>query len=400
MHRRLADLEAAQLRRQVQPLLSQGMLLTDALGNQLVNFGSNDYLGFGSQPLTLSETGLDRREATGPSDQGVALENTIRRGSGASGLVCGYSRFHDELASRLATLEETEAAALYPSGYAACSGSVTALAQRGDLILSDALNHASLIDGCRLSKAERFVYPHGDADAVEALLRNHRRRFANAWIVTDSIFSMDGTLASLQRLVEIADAHDATLVVDEAHATGVLGDDGSGLCAALGLKTRVPIRIGTLSKAIGSQGGFVVGPQVVIDYLLNHSRPLIYSTAATPASVTAALASLRSISQDPRPRERVRQHSQRVRAGLRQMGFSTPELDSLEATIPIVPVRLGDASAALRAATMLRAHGCYVPAIRPPTVPPGTSRLRISLSAAHSEAQIDQLLAGLRQLRR
>ncbi len=381
MQQRLDELDDAGLRRRLRPVAPRSLQLIDPHGQTCVNFGSNDYLGLGCQPL--------------PPSSATAAQPCPQRGSGASPLVCGHTALHQQLVERLAALEETAAAVLYPSGYAACSGCIAALAGRGDLILSDALNHASLIDGCRLSKAQRFVFAHADADMVNSLLKHYRQRFRNAWIVTDSVFSMDGDIAPLQRLTEIADQHDATLIVDEAHGTGVLGDDGSGACAALGLKDRVPIRIGTLSKAIGAQGGFVVGPQVVIDYLLNHSRPLIFSTAAAPTTIAAALAGLQAIADEPEKRQHVQQLSRRLRAGLRALGKDQPPDDSLAASVPIVPIRMGTAQDALVAAEQLWRQGFYVPAIRPPTVPQGTSRLRVSVSAAHSEQQVDDLLEAI-----
>lgn len=378
MQQRLDELDDAGLRRRLRPVDARSLQLIDQYGQARVSFGSNDYLGLGCQPQAS-----------------VATQPSPQRGSGASALVCGHTVLHQQLLEGLAALEETEAAVLYPSGYAACSGCIAAVARRGDMLLSDALNHASLIDGCRLSKAERFVFPHADAGMVDTLLTHHRKRFHRAWIVTDSVFSMDGDIAPLQQLTEIAAKHNATLIVDEAHGTGVLGSDGSGACAALGLKDRVPIRIGTLSKAIGAQGGFVVGPQVVIDYLLNHSRPLIYSTAAAPTTIAAALSGLQSIANEPQRREHVQQLSRRLRAGLRLLGKDQPADDSLAAGVPIVPIRMGTAKDAMAAAEHLWRHGFYVPAIRPPTVPQGTSRLRVSLSAAHSEQQVDRLLEAI-----
>ncbi|QEG42394.1 8-amino-7-oxononanoate synthase [Roseimaritima ulvae] len=390
MQQRLEELDQAALRRRLRPADTQSLQLIDQHGQPRINFGSNDYLGLASQPLTAP--------ARPPGDRLPPVDQPPRRGSGASALVCGHTLLHQRLIDALRQLEETEAAVLYPSGYAACSGCVAALARRGDLILSDALNHASLIDGCRLSKAERFVFAHADTEMVEALLKHHRRSFRNAWIVTDSVFSMDGDIAPLQRLAAIAARYDATLIVDEAHGTAVLGSDGSGACAALGIKDQVPIRIGTLSKALGAQGGFVVGPQVVIDYLLNHSRPLIYSTAAAPTTIAAALLGVQSIAEEPKKREHVQRLSRRLRAGLRSLGKDQPADDSLAAGVPIVPIRLGAAEAATAAAEQLWDRGFYVPAIRPPTVPPGTSRLRVSLSAAHSEQQVDALLEAIAHL--
>lgn len=348
---------------------------TQTIGSGLVNFGSNDYLGLASQ----------RSAESAPQ----------ARGAGASPLVCGYTAPHQRLSRMLADWEQTEAAVLMPTGYAACSGALATLPQPNDLILSDQLNHASLIDGCRLSAATKMIYPHGQTAIVEDWLIRHRGEFDRVWIVTEGVFGMDGKLAPLEKLCDLADAHDAIMIVDEAHGTGVLGEDGSGACSHCAVKARVPIRIGTLSKAIGAQGGFVVGPQVVIDYLINFCRPLIFSTAAAPSVIADTIASLQTIRQEPDRRARVRSLASRVR---QHLGIS--EGATRESEIPIVPIILGTNEQTLWAAAQARAQGLFIPAIRPPTVPPGTSRLRISLSSTHAEVEIDRLLRFLEQLPR
>lgn len=345
-------------------------------GNELVvnhsrlhNFGSNDYLGLADQPV---------QAATG--------------GSAASALVCGWTNTHQQLAQELAAFESSESAVLFPSGYAACSGTIATLAERGDLILSDELNHASLIDGCRLSRAERVIYPHRDCRFVEEKLSEIRTRFERVWIVTDGVFSMDGHLAPLPQLADIGDRYDATLIVDEAHGTGVLGAGGRGVCEWLEVEDRVPIRIGTLSKAIASQGGFVVGPRVVVDYLINRCRSLIFSTALAPAAVAAARRSLRMIISEPQRREILQQLSQQVRESLSLAASPT------ERGVPIIPVVLGAEGKAVDAAHQLIQRGFYVPAIRPPTVPTGTARLRISLSASHDPEIVGRLCEEVGQM--
>ncbi|RPH84418.1 MAG: 8-amino-7-oxononanoate synthase [Planctomycetaceae bacterium] len=346
---------------------------TETPGPGLINFGSNDYLGLASQRL-----GKNSQQA---------------RGAGASPLVCGYTEPHQRLSRMLADWEQTEAAVLLPSGYAACSGALATLPQANDLILSDQLNHASLIDGCRLSAATKMIYPHGQTAIVEDWLIRHRAEFERVWIVTEGVFGMDGKLAPLADLCDLADAYDAIMIVDEAHGTGVLGEDGSGACSHCAVKSRVPIRIGTLSKAIGAQGGFIVGPQVVIDYLINFCRPLIFSTAAPPGVIADAIASVQTIQQEPDRRARVRSLSNRVR---QHLGIS--ECSTQESEIPIIPIILGSNEETLGAAAQALAGGLFIPAIRPPTVPTGTSRLRISLSSAHAEIEIDRLLRFLERL--
>ncbi len=357
--------------RQLRPRQEGLHPLTHVGGRPLVNFASNDYLGLAGRTLVHRET----RYA----------------GSGASPLVCGYTSAHDQLCRLLAQWEQAEAAVLLPSGYAACSGVAATLPQAGDLILSDQLNHASLIDGCRLSAAQKLIYPHADAEAVGSLLAQHRAQFNRVWIITDGVFGMDGDLAPLRQLCDLADQYQAIVIVDEAHGSGVLGEDGSGACAHLGVKSRVPIRIGTLSKAIGSHGGFVAGPQVVIDYLVNFCRPLVFSTAASPLTIAAAAAGVETIRTQPELRERLGGLAQWVKTSL-GLGSGVDE----ELPIPIIPVPLGTNDRALEVSRQAEAVGLLIPAIRPPTVPEGTARLRISLSAAHSDEQIAELIAFLR----
>jgi len=340
---------------------------------ELISFASNDYLGLAAERWAGSDA--------------------CPRGAGASPLVSGYTELHDRLCRMLAQWEQAEAAVVLPSGYAACCGVVATLPRAGDLILSDRWNHASLIDGCRLSKAEKRVYPHADLAAVEATLIRHRHEFEQVWIVTDGVFGMDGDIAPLEGLCDLADRHDAIMVVDEAHGSGVLGEDGSGACEDRGVRERVPIRIGTLSKAVGSQGGFVVGPQTVIDYLVNFCRPLIFSTAASPLVIATAIDGIRAIREEPWRRQRVRELARRVRGHLSPVD----EGDS-SGCVPIIPIILGSNHRAVHVAKQARQAGLFIPAIRPPTVPAGTARLRISLSATHRADHIDRLLRFLNGL--
>jgi 8-amino-7-oxononanoate synthase len=316
--------------------------------------------------------------------------------------VNGFTPVHQQLVEELAHLEQTESAVLFPTGYAANVGLMSTLPEAGDLVLSDAFNHASIIDGCRLSRAERFIYPHGDVGAVASLLKLHRRRFTRAFLVTESIFSMDGDRAPLEDLVEIAAEHSAILIVDEAHATGVVGRDGGGLCADLALESQVPIRVGTLSKSIGALGGFVAGPQVVIDYLINRARPLIFSTSFPEGIALRALQGLRIMREQPERRERLHRLSKLVCESIRPRIRSqdTSPLGSTSGSSsfpvsPIYPVVVGGNDVALRVSETLHRAGFLVPAIRPPTVPAGTARLRISLSAGHAQEDVQQMLVEL-----
>jgi 8-amino-7-oxononanoate synthase len=305
--------------------------------------------------------------------------------------VCGRTTWYRELELGLARFEGAEAAILFPTGYAANVGTIAAVAGPRDEVYSDRLNHASLIDGCRLSGAKLQVYPHCDVDFLESLLRKSlslnscRRRL----IVTDSIFSMDGDLAPLPALCDVAERYHAMLLVDEAHATGVFGARGRGVAELQGVKVRGLIRVGTLSKAIGSQGGFVAGSDALVDWLWNNARTQIFSTALSPAACSAACAAVGIIdSEDGRERRESLTASARL---FRQLLRERQVVPLGDESSPIVPIVFGAPETAVAAADHLQSIGFLVGAIRPPSVPRGTSRLRISLTCAHSEEVLRQL---------
>ena len=376
----LEDLEAASLLRdrctRESPQDPQ-MIAID--GQSLINFSSNDYLGLATDP----------RLATAAAD--AATERGW--GSGASPLITGRGQLHASLENRLAEFEGTEAALLFPSGYAANLGAVTALADKSDLILSDAKNHASIIDGCRLSGAEVVVYPHADIESVDRTLATKSKGSRRSLIVTDSLFSMDGCLAPLPALAEVASKRGAMLLVDEAHATGVLGENGRGACELAGLEDAPIVRVGTLSKAAGSIGGFVAGPRTVIDLLWNRARPQFFSTAMPEPAAAASLAALDIFDSEPHRRHVLLDEARRLRAALRSQGWSVPN-DPTQ----IVPVMLGSPRAALHCAQRLRDCGILAPPIRPPSVPVGESLLRVSVSYAHAGATIDRLIEAMAQV--
>ncbi len=376
----LDALESKGRKRTLVPRTQHGIRLEQA-GQTLINFGSNDYLGLANRATPAQVADVE---------SGSGARGSGARGSGASALVCGWTQDHHRLADAIATLEATESAVVFPTGFAACVGAVATLPGEDDLILSDQLNHASLIDGCRCSAATCIVYPHRDVDQVARLLCEKRSAYQRIWIVTDGVFSMEGHVAPLNQLCDLADQHDAVMMVDEAHGTGIFGKTGSGICEALGVKDRVPLRIGTLSKAIGCQGGFVAGPSVVMDYLINRCRSLIYSTSLAPTTVTAALDSIDCIEKEPHRRDRVRMLSRRLREAL-----GLP-VHGIESEVPIIPWIIGDERSAVERSAQLFRQGFYVPAIRPPTVPNGTARLRISLSADHTDDMVDQLIECLK----
>jgi 8-amino-7-oxononanoate synthase len=341
-------------------------------GERLINLSSNDYLGLAG----------DERVAQ-------ALADGARRwgaGAGASRLVCGDFQPAHDLEQALAELAGTEAALLFNSGYAANCGLFSALAGPEDLIVSDELNHASIIDGCRLSRARIEVFTHGDVGAAEKLLAGPARR---KLVVTDSVFSMDGDLAPLRALRALCDDRQAILIVDEAHATGVFGPRGAGVCARDSV--RADLRMGTLSKALGVAGAYVAASRAVCDLLVNRSRPLVFSTALPPALACAALESLRLATgaEGDRRRARLFASVRRFADGLARLGLSA------RADSPIIPLLLGAPDTALAVANRLREAGVLAKAIRPPTVPSGTSRVRFALSAAHTDAQIDAALTSL-----
>ena len=372
-----ADLLALQERgllRALEPLRSPpGAEVEVRPGERLINFSSNDYLGLAADPR-LVQALADGARAWGA-------------GAGASRLVCGDFLPQHELEQELARFEGSEAAVLFGSGYAANCGILPSLAGPEDLILSDALNHASIIDGCRLSRARVEVFPHLDLGAVERLLRTPARR---KLVVTDAVFSMDGDRAALPELAVVCARTGAILVVDEAHATGVIGPHGAGLCAEQGVSA--DLRMGTLSKSFGIAGAYVASSRAVCELLVNRARPLIFSTALPPALACAALTALRILAGPEGDERRACLSSsvQRFAAGLRSLGIAARD-DS-----PIFPVVLGSPERAVDAAARLRSEGILAKAIRPPTVPPGTSRLRFALSAAHTQAHIDAALSALR----
>jgi 8-amino-7-oxononanoate synthase len=350
-------------------------------GRTLVNFSSNDYLNLAGDPR------LARAAARAARRYGC--------GGGASPLVSGHLPPLRALERDLARWEGTEAALVFGSGFAANLAVVSSLAGRDAVVFSDELNHASLIDGCRLSRATVHVYRHGDLDQLHGLLRHSSGNTRRRIIVTDTVFSMDGDLAPLPELAELAEQHDCLLVLDEAHATGVLGDQGRGVSELMppspGCDPRRLVKVGTLSKALGSQGGFVCGPRLLADYLVNHARPYVFSTALAPPAAAAARRAVGIIADEPERRRHLLKVAELLRSRLQTAGW--PDGGS---RCHIVPVRVGDARAAVSLSSRLQERGLLVPAIRPPAVPDGTARLRISLTAGHTQDDVDRLVAALR----
>jgi 8-amino-7-oxononanoate synthase len=347
-------------------------LPTESVSNDLINFSANDYLALAGDPRLI----------------GAAHEAALREGwgAGASPLVTGHSQSHRELEQRLAKFLKTEAALVFPSGFAANSGTIAALVGRGDVVFGDQKNHASLIDGCRLSRAEVQVYPHRDMERLAELLRDSAG-FRRRLIVTDTLFSMDGDLAPLAELVELAINHRAMLMIDEAHAIGVFGAGGRGVAEHLGVDADMPIRVGTLSKALGSAGGFVAGSQQLIDWLVNRARSYVFSTAHPPAVAAAALAALDIVRDEPHRRAALLERAAELRGALKAQGWNIGDSAG-----QIIPVIIGDAKTTMQIGGRLRERGLFVPGIRAPSVPEGESLLRVSLSYGHTPEMIERLV--------
>jgi len=343
-------------------------------GRSLVNFGSNDYLGY------ASDVRLVKALSKGACAEGL--------GAGASPLVSGHSAAHESLERALAELLDVEAALTFPSGFAANTATIAALVGPGDLVASDERNHASIIDGCRLSRAMVAVYPHRDVAALDAILA--RSPTARKLVVTDTLFSMDGTAAPLADLCESAARHGAILMVDEAHATGVFGARGSGLVEACGCADGVHVRVGTLSKALGAAGGFVAGHARLIEFLRHRARAWIFSTAHPPAVAAAAARAVGLVATEPE-----RRHDLAAKATAFRTALARGGIDTGIAAAQIVPVVAGSATAAVSLADALADDGFFVPAIRPPSVPHGRSLVRVSVCWHHTPDDLDRLAGAI-----
>lgn len=342
----------------------------------LLDFCSNDYLGLARDPRVIAAA--------------CAATTTHGYGATASPAVSGWHAPHAALARALAEFEGTEAALLFPSGYAALSGTIVALIGRGDAIYLDRLAHASIVAGARQSGASLRVFPHNDATRLDEMLARDRGRFRRVMIATEGVFSMDGDAAPLEKLCELAERHDSMVLVDEAHATGVLGPGGRGAAAEFGVSERLELRLGTLSKALGSQGGFAVGSRRVIQHLVNLAPSFLFSTALPPSAAAAALASVQILQEESHRTEAVRARADSLAEALRSRGWSIPPI-----VAAILPVMIGDPERALAISERVRAHGVLVPAIRPPTVPRNSSRLRVTVSYAHTDEQVAALVRAL-----
>lgn len=340
-------------------------------GKSYLSFCSNNYLGLANHPR-IKEAAIEAIQRYG-------------WGAGASRLVSGNMTPHEELEKNIAAFKDTEAALLFPTGYMANVGALCALTGKGDIVIGDRLNHASIIDGCRQSGATFRIYPHNDVSHLEILLKRHAS-FRRRLIVTDSVFSMDGDTASLPEIVEVAKRCDALIMVDDAHALGVFGQQGKGMIEHCGLHGKIDIIMGSMSKALGSLGGFIAGDRSLIDFLKNKARSFIYTTALPPAACAASLAALELIQEYPSLRKKLWENITYLKSRLSKYG-NAPAVKSA-----IIPLVIGPAEETLRVSEKLYQNNILIPAIRPPTVPAGTSRLRISLMATHTTNDIDKLI--------
>ena len=372
-------LEQAGLRRHLRTVMSAPTGTINLDGRDVVLLGSNNYLGLSTHPEVIA----------------AAVEATQTFGTGASGsrLISGNNELYTTLETNLAKVKGTEAALVFSSGYAANTSIIRVLAGEGDLVLSDALNHASIIDGCRLSRATKKVYQHCDMEHLKVLL-SESTTFRRRLIVTDGVFSMDGDIAPLPDICDLAAEHDAMVLVDDAHGFGVLGEDGSGTVAHFGLEGKDIIQMGTLSKAIGALGGYIAGSHALIELLINRARGFIFTTGLPPATLAAANAALDVMRSSPELRQRLFSYAKCLKTALIDLGYTL-----LLSETQILPVVLGSPQRATSVAEALLVEGVFAPAIRPPAVPPDTSRLRLTVMATHTETEIQQAIAAFAKVK-
>jgi glycine C-acetyltransferase len=351
-------------------------------GRNVINLASNNYLGLAGHP----------RMKKAASEAAVRLG----AGSGAVRTIAGTMSLHVELEERFAAFKGAEASIMFQSGFTANSGTVAAILTPEDVIVSDELNHASIIDGARLSRAEIKVFPHKDVDAADRLLAETKRPGRHQLLITDGVFSMDGDIAPLDRLVEVAEKHGAIMMIDDAHASGVLGTGGKGTVSHYGLDpSRVDIQVGTLSKAIGVLGGFIAGPRHLIDWLVNRGRPFLFSTSAPPAVAAACIEALVIIQEEPERLERLWSNTGFFKKGLHGLGFDTGESET-----PITPVIAGEETKAVELSRRLWDEGVFTPAIVFPTVAKGRSRVRTIVTADHTEEDLGEALDAFERVGR
>ncbi|MFJ7979907.1 8-amino-7-oxononanoate synthase [Lysinibacillus xylanilyticus] len=347
-------------------------------GKKYLLFSSNNYLGL------ATDFRLRMKAFEGISKYGT--------GTGGSRLTTGNFVIHEQLESEIADFKKTEAAIVFSSGYLANIGVISSVMKAGDIIFSDAWNHASIIDGCRLSQAKTIVYEHADMVDLEHKLRQSRGD-GKMLIVTDGVFSMDGDIAPLPEIVALAKKYNAYIMIDDAHVTGVLGSDGRGTADYFGLKDEIDFTVGTLSKAIGAEGGFVATSSIAKNYLLNNARSFIFQTGLSPSAIEAAREGLSIIQNEPERREQLLNNAKYLRLNLEKSDFVVTEGET-----PIISLLIGDAHEAMQFSEKLLDEGVFIPAIRPPTVPKGSSRLRITVMATHKMEQLNTVINKIKKI--
>ena len=376
IEQKLEEIRSRNLYRQLKVVDGEQDATVRLNGREVLNLSSNNYLGLANHPA-LKQAAREALDRWGC-------------GSGASRLISGNMTAHEELEQRIARFKGTEAALVFNSGYQANVGIIATLMERDDVVLSDALNHASIIDGCRLSRAAVSVYRHCDMEHLESLLKDAPAR-ARKLIATESIFSMDGDIAPLGEMVELAERYGAMVMVDEAHATGVRGPNGAGVVAEMGLGDRVLVQMGTLGKALGAFGAYVAGSARLKELLINRARSFIFTTSLPPVVMAMAGAAVELVEREPERQCALQRNTGRLRDGLQRIGYE------VAGSTQIIPVIIGDEQPCMELAARLLESGFYVQGIRPPTVPPGTSRLRVTTMATHTPKQMEQALAAFEQ---
>lgn len=348
-------------------------------GKRVINLSSNNYLGFANHPR-LKKAAIEAVEKYGA-------------GAGAVRTIVGNMSIHEELEKLLAEFKREEAVFVYQSGFNCNAGTIQAITEAGDLIISDELNHASIIDGSRLSKADRKIFKHSDMEDLERVLKENRHKYKNVLIITDGVFSMDGDIAKLPEIVEIAEKYEAMTYVDDAHGSGVLGESGRGTVDHFGLHGRVDFSIGTLSKAIGVIGGYVAGSKVMYEWLNHRARPVLFSTSLPPAAVGAIMEAVRMLMESTEYTDRLWDNAKYFKEKLGALGFNTGHSET-----PITPVIIGDEAKTMEFSRKLLENGVFVSGIVYPTVPRGTGRVRCMVTAAHTKEQLDRAVDAFKKV--
>jgi len=348
-------------------------------GRKVINLSSNNYLGFANNPR-MKKAAIDAVEKYGV-------------GSGAVRTIIGNMDIHEKLEETLAKFKREEAAFIYQSGFNCNAGTIQAITEAGDLIISDELNHASIIDGARLSKAAKTIYKHSDMDSLEAVLKENKDKYRNMLIITDGVFSMDGDIAKLPDIVDLAEKYGAMTYVDDAHGSGVLGESGRGTVDHFGLHGRIDFTIGTLSKAIGVIGGYVAGSKTMYEWLSHRARPVLFSTSLPPAAVGAITEAINMLTESTEYTDRLWDNAAYFKEKMGSLGFDTGHSET-----PITPVIIGDEAKTMEFSKRLLEKGVFVSGIVFPTVPKGTGRLRCMVTAAHSRAQLDKAVQAFKEV--